>query len=44
MSIFSYKTEYAAEISKIKNDYVTTAALDARHKDLVKKTTPYFDS
>ena len=36
------KTDYAAEITKIKNDYVTNAALDARHKDLVQKTT--FDS
>ena len=33
------KTDYAADISKIKNDYVTNAALDARHKDLVQKTT-----
>ena len=33
------KTDYAAEITKIKNDYVTNAALDARHKDLVQKTT-----
>ena len=32
------KTDYAAEITKIKNDYVTNAALDARHKDLVQKT------
>ena len=35
------KTDYVTEVSKIKNDYVTTAALDARHKDLVQKT--YFD-
>ena len=33
------KTDYAAEIANIKNDYVTNAALDARHKDLVQKTT-----
>ena len=33
------KTDYAAEIAKTKNDYVTNAALDARHKDLVQKTT-----
>ena len=33
------KTGYATEIAKIKNDYVTNAALDARHKDLVQKTT-----
>ena len=33
------KTDYAAEITKIKNDYVTNAALDARHKDLVQKIT-----
>ena len=31
------KTNYATEITKIKNDYVTTTALDARHKDLVQK-------
>ena len=36
------KTDYSEEITKIKNDYVTTAALDARHKDLIQKTT--FDS
>ena len=33
------RTDYAAEITKIKNGYVTNAALDARHKDLVQKTT-----
>ena len=33
------KTDYAAEITKIKNGYFTNAALDARHKDLVQKTT-----
>ena len=32
------KTYYAAKITKIKNYYVTNAALDARHKDLVQKT------
>ena len=32
-------TDYATEITNIKNDYVTNAALDARHKDLVQKTT-----
>ena len=31
------KAEYAAEISKIKNDYVTTRTLDTRHKELVQK-------
>ena len=31
------KTDYAVEITKIKSDYVTTAALDARHKDLIQK-------
>ena len=36
------KTDYAAEINKIKNDYVTNIVLDARHQDLVQKTT--FDS
>ena len=33
------KTVYTTEITNIKNDYVTDAALDARHKDLVQKTT-----
>ena len=33
------KTDYVAEVTKIKNDCVTNAALDARHKDLVQKTT-----
>ena len=33
------KTDYATEITKIKNDYVTNVALNARHKDLVQKTT-----
>ena len=33
------KTYYAAEITQIKNDYVINAVLDARHKDLVQKTT-----
>ena len=32
-------TDYAAEIAKIKSDYDTNAALDAKHKDLVQKTT-----
>ena len=36
---FVKKTDYVAEITKIKNDYVTNAELDARHKDLVQKTT-----
>ena len=31
------KTYYSAEITKIKIDYVTNAALNARHKDLVQK-------
>ena len=31
------KTDYATEISSIKNDYVTNAALNARHKDLIQK-------
>ena len=29
-------TDYAAEITKIKNEYVTNAALDAIHKNLVQ--------
>ena len=33
------KTDYATEIANIKNDYVTNAALGAKHKDLVQKTT-----
>ena len=33
------KTDYAAKLTKIKNDYLTNSALDARHKDLVQKTT-----
>ena len=36
------KTDYAKEITRIKNNYVTNAALDARDKDLVQKT--YFDA
>ena len=32
------KTDYATEITNIKNDYVTTVALNARHKDLIQKT------
>ena len=39
ISNLNLKTEYAAEITKIKNYYITNAALDARHKDLVQKTT-----
>ena len=31
------KTDYATEITKINNDYVTNAALGARHKDQVQK-------
>ena len=33
------KTDNDAEITKIKNGYVTNTELDARHKDLVQKTT-----
>ena len=33
------KIDYATAITKIKNDYVTNAALNARHNDLVQKTT-----
>ena len=32
------KTDYATKITNIKNYYVTNAALNARHKDLVQKT------
>ena len=39
---FVKKTDYSTEITKIKNDYVTTSALNAVHKDLIQKT--YFDS
>ena len=31
------KTDYATEITNIKNDYFTNATLNARHKDLVQK-------
>ena len=31
--------DYTTEITNIKNDYVTNAALDARHKDSVQKST-----
>ena len=31
------KTDYATEIANIKIDYVTNAALNARHKDLIQK-------
>ena len=31
------KTDYAAEMANIKNEYVTNAALNARHKDLIQK-------
>ena len=31
------KTDYDTEIGNIKNDYVTNAALNARHKDLIQK-------
>ena len=31
------KTDYEAEITDIKNDYITNAALNARHKDLIQK-------
>ena len=30
------KTDYATEITNIKNDYVTNAAFNARHKDSFK--------
>ena len=31
--------DYVTKTTNIKNYYVTNAALDARHKDLVQKTT-----
>ena len=31
--------DYTTEITNIKNDYVTNAGLDARHKDSVQKAT-----
>ena len=37
--LLKIKTDYATEITTVKNDYVTNAALDARHKDLVQKIT-----
>ena len=36
------KTDSAAEITKIKNDYVTTTGLNAIKNNLVQKT--YFDN
>ena len=33
------KTDYATEIANKRNDYVTNVALNARHKELVQKTT-----
>ena len=36
---FVKKTDCATEITTIKNNYVTNAALDARHKDVVQKKT-----
>ena len=32
------KTDYATEIANLRNDYVTNAALNAKHKDLIQKT------
>ena len=32
------KTDYSTEIASIKNDYVTNAALNARHKDVILDT------
>ena len=32
------KIDYATEIANIKNYYITNAALNARHKDLIQKT------
>ena len=32
------KTNYATEITSIKNNYVTNASLSASHKDLIQKT------
>ena len=31
------RTDYATELTSIKIDYVTNAALNARHKDLIQK-------
>ena len=39
LQILLRKTDYATEITTIKNDYVINAALDARHKDLIQKAT-----
>ena len=38
---FVKKTDCATEITTIKNNYVTNAALDARHKDVVQKKTTF---
>ena len=32
------KTDYAKEVTNIKNDYVINVALNARHKDLIQET------
>ena len=37
-SLVKTKTDYATEITSIKNDYVTNTSLNARHKDLIQKT------
>ena len=41
-SLVKKKTDYATEITNIKNDYVTNAALNTRDKDLIQK--PKFDT
>ena len=38
VSSLAKKADHAAEITSIKNGYVTNAALNARHKDLMQKT------
>ena len=38
VSSLAKKTDYAIEITNIKNDYVKNAALNARHQDLIQKT------
>ena len=38
LAVWLKKTDYATETANIKNDYVTNAALNVRHKDLIQKT------
>ena len=37
-SLVKKKTDYATEIANIRNDYITNALFNARHKDLIQRT------